>query len=217
MKNYKLVIFDLDGTLLDTTKGILASIGYTLNRLDLPLLQQDIMLSFIGPPVSDSFAKHYGLSGAVLQKAVEIYRDDYSNNRLFEAKPYAGIYDVFDYLRRNNIKTAIATYKREDYALRLLQYYKFDNYTNIIFGADNDNKLRKKDIIMKCINKAKSSTKEVVVVGDTTHDAMGAESLNVDFIAVTYGFGFKMGENISCIKPVACVDSPLELITWFNS
>jgi phosphoglycolate phosphatase len=217
MKDYKLVVFDLDGTLLDTTEGILASVGYAVSALNLPTLSREVALSFIGPPISDSFAKHYGLSGALLQKAVDTFRDDYKNNRLFEAAPYSGIYDAFDYLRSSGVKTAVATYKREDSALKLLQHYGFDRYTDLMFGADNDNKLKKKDIIMKCISTSNLAAPKTLVVGDTLHDAEGAKSLGLDFLAVTYGFGFKASDGLSCANAVASIDTPLEFIQWFNN
>jgi phosphoglycolate phosphatase len=217
MKDYQLVVFDLDGTLLDTTDGILASVSRTVSLLNLPALSREQLLSFIGPPAPDSFAKHCGLSGAMLQKAVEAFRSDYGNNNLFKAKPYSGIYDVFEYLRHSNVKTAIATYKKEDCALRLLQHYGFDSYTDIIFGADKDNKLQKKDIIMKCITKSNLTSPKVLVVGDTLHDATGAEQLGLDFLAVTYGFGFRADGDLSAVNAIAFVENPRQFIQWFSS
>ncbi|MDR1631153.1 MAG: HAD hydrolase-like protein [Oscillospiraceae bacterium] len=217
MKDYQLMIFDLDGTLLDTTEGILASVSCAIDSLGLPPLpSREMTLSFIGPPVADSFAKHYGLSGALLQKAVDTFRNDYGSNRLFEATPYPGIYDVFEYLRKSGVKTAVATYKREDMALRLLRHYSFDRYTDIMFGADKDNKLQKKDIIMKCIHQSNLGEPKTLVIGDTAHDAMGAEQSGLDFLAVTYGFGFKTGDDLSGVRAVAFVKSPQEIIQWFN-
>jgi phosphoglycolate phosphatase len=218
MKDYSLVVFDLDGTLLDTTKGILGSVSYAIDSLGLPpLLSREVMLSFIGPPIADSFAKHYGLSGELLQKAVEAFRSDYGNNRIFEATPYPGIYDVFEYLHKSNVKTAVATYKREDQALKLLRHYSFDRYTDVMFGADPDNKLQKKDIIMKCIDKSGLASPKALVVGDTLHDARGAEQSGLDFLAVTYGFGFKTEDDLSGVNAVAFVENPQQLIQWFNS
>jgi phosphoglycolate phosphatase len=217
MKGYKLVIFDLDGTILDTTKGILASVKHTIAQLHLPSLAREDMLTFIGPPVQESFAKYYGLSGNHLQEVANIFRANYSRDNLLLAKPYAGIYGVFDYLCANNIIPAIATYKREDYAIKLLKHFKFDQYTDIMFGADNENKLKKKDIILKCIQQsAEENFRNIVVVGDTLHDAMGAAELDLDFIAVRYGFGFKNTDNLLPVNTVASVDHSLEIIDFFN-
>jgi phosphoglycolate phosphatase len=217
MKDYQLVVFDLDGTLLDTTRGILASVSYAIDLLSLPPLpSKEAMLSFIGPPIADSFVKHYGLSGALLQKAAEAYRSDYGSGRLFEATPYPGVYDAFEHLRSSGVRTAVATYKMEDCALRQLQRYGFDRYTDLIFGADKDNKLKKKDIIMKCIDKSGLAAPKTLVVGDTLHDAEGAKSLGLDFFAVTYGFGFKAGDDLSCANAVGAAENPAKFVEWFN-
>jgi phosphoglycolate phosphatase len=217
MKAYKLVIFDLDGTILDTTEGILASVEHAVKQLHLPSLTHEEMLTFIGPPVQESFAKYYGLSGRRLQEAADIFRANYSGDNLLLAKPYTGIYSVFDYLCTNNITPAIATYKREDYALKLLKHFKFDRYADIMFGADNENKLRKKDVILKCIEKStEGNFRNIVVIGDTMHDAIGAAELSLDFVAVRYGFGFKNIDDLSQVNAVASVDHSLEIIEFFN-
>lgn len=193
---YRLAVFDLDGTLLDTTQGILASVRYTIQYFSLPPLSQDLLLSFIGPPIQNSFAKAYGLSGSILQEIATVFRMDYSNHNLLKASPYCGIYDLFQSLSDAGVQTAIATYKREDYALTLLKHFGFEQYTSIMFGGDHENELKKKDIIMKCLKAAYIDDYEsVVMIGDTLHDAVGASELGIDFIAVTYGFGFKPGIN----------------------
>jgi phosphoglycolate phosphatase len=217
MKAYKLVIFDLDGTILDTTEGILASVEHTVRQLHLPSLTQEEMLTFIGPPVQESFAKYYGLSGHHLQDVADIFRANYSGDNLLLAKPYADIYSVFDYLCTNKITPAIATYKREDYALKLLKHFKFDQYTDIMFGADNENKLKKKDIILKCVEKStEENFRNIVVIGDTMHDAIGAAECGLDFVAVKYGFGFKNADDLLQVNAVASVDHSLEIIEFFN-
>jgi phosphoglycolate phosphatase len=218
MKNYQLVIFDLDGTLLDTTKGILASVKHAIEQLGLPQLSDKELLTFIGPPIQESFSKCYNLPEDLLKKATGLFRDTYSNENLFQAEPYQGIYEVMNYLSANQIKSAMATYKREDYALKLLKYFKFDEYTDVMFGADNENKLTKSDIIMKCLNKSGiEDPSQVVVIGDTLYDAIGAKNMNVDFIAVTYGFGFGKNEDLSEIDFVARVDEPLEIINFLSA
>jgi phosphoglycolate phosphatase len=217
MKNYELVIFDLDGTILDTTEGIIASITYTINLFKLPQLSSEKLLSFIGPPIQDSFSKYYELSNEDIQKLTDTFRDNYSEYNLLLAKPYNGIYDVWHYLTRNNIKSAIATYKREDYALRLLQHFHFDSYTNVIFGGDYENILKKREIIARCIDKSNiNDKKKIVIIGDTNYDAIAAESLNIDFIAVTYGFGFKKKEDLLGTKFITVVTTPLEIIKYIN-
>jgi len=218
MNKYKLVIFDLDGTLLDTTEGILSSIRYTINKFRLPQLPEADLLTFIGPPIPESFSKHYNVSEETLNEMVKTFRNDYSKRTLFQASVYDGIYQLFDFLTQSDIPSAIATYKREDYALSLLKYFGFGKYTDNMYGADPDNKLKKKDIILKSIQTA-GITKidnSVLMIGDTFYDGAAADELGIDFIAVTYGFGFKKGEQIGNINISSYADSPLDIINYLN-
>ncbi len=191
MNKYDLVIFDLDGTILDTSEGIISSIKYTIDTMKLERLSDESISSFIGPPIQDSFARECGLNGDALEKAITIFRTYYKTNTLFKASPYNGIYEVFQTLTKRNIQTAIATYKREDFAKTILEHFEFDKYTRNIHGGDAENKLKKSDIIDLCISDSKISDRSrIVMIGDTHNDAIGAEQAKIDFIGITYGFGF---------------------------
>lgn len=215
MAQYDLVIFDVDGTMLDTTEGVLASVKYTIDKFGYDMLSEEQLKSFIGPPVQESFARHYGLSGDILQELATAFRDRYKDIDLLKAVAYNGIYEAFDALRENGIKTAVATYKREDYAITLLKKFSFDRYTDIIFGGDHENKLKKSDIIEKCIATSKVTDKRrVVMIGDTLNDAVGAEKIGVDFIAVTYGFGFKSEADLNNTSYVGCADTPMGVLDF---
>ena len=194
---YELVIFDVDGTLLDTSEGVLSSVKYTIERFGFDMPDDKQLRTFIGPPIQRSFADTFGLSGDIIQEMTAVYRDRYKGDDLIKAVPYEGIYECFDCLESNGIKTAIATYKRDDYAQRIMKHFHFDDHTKIIHGADDNNKLSKSDIIEICINESGIPKEKVLMVGDTDNDAIGAEGIGVDFLAVTFGFGFKPGEEIT--------------------
>lgn len=200
---YKLVIFDLDGTLMDTSSGILMAVKDTIKEHCMPELTEGQIKTFIGPPIQWSFEAQYSISKDEAQRMADTFRALYSTKHLLGAVPYPGIYDLLQALNDRGIKSAIATYKREDYALRLLKHYHFDDYTDIMYGGDNDGTLKKRDIIQKCIDAASvKNLDEVVMVGDTLHDSNGAKELGVDFIGVSYGFGFH-GEDANGIDTMA--------------
>lgn len=214
---YELAVFDLDGTILDTTEGVLSAVKHTIKKMGYAMLDDCELSSFIGPPIQDSFAKAYGLEGAVLQEIATIFRDQYSTVDLLKAVPYDGIYDLFQGLKDRGVQSAIATYKREDYAVRLLKYYGFDRYTNIMYGADHENKLKKRDIIEKCIRDSGVTDKrKVVMIGDTIHDASGAELVGVDFIGVTFGFGFHSPEEVMQQKAIGYASTALSILDFFE-
>lgn len=208
---YRAVIFDVDGTLLDTTDGVIESAVYAAKSFGYPELPYETMLKFVGPPIQESFIKHYGFSVSDAQKAANVFRSYYKDNALLKATPYKGIFDVCKFLQKSNVKQAVATYKREDYALTLLHHFSFDAYLDVIHGADNNNVLTKSDIIKLCISDMGYKENECVLIGDTLHDANGAAESGIDFIAVTYGFGFKRNESIS-VNHIAVADKPEDLI-----
>ncbi len=190
------VLFDLDGTLLDTTEGILESVKYTAKQLAYRELPYEKMIKFVGPPIQNSFIKYYGCDKETAQRAANIFRDYYKSKALLKAVPYEGIYELCEKLKQYDLKLAVATYKREDYALKLLKYFGFDKYCASMHGADNLNVLTKADIINFCMKETGGTIGNTVLVGDTVHDAKGAEKAGIRFIAVTYGFGFKTESDV---------------------
>lgn len=212
-RQFKAAAFDLDGTLLDTSEGVLAAVKYTIEKFGLPPLTDKELRKFIGPPIQNSFANEYGLEGPILQEIATVFRDRYKGDDLLKAVPYEGIYDVFGALKENGITPVIATYKREDYAVTLLRHYGFDRYTDIMCGADHENKLKKRDIIENALVRAGvSDHSEAVMIGDSDNDAIGAESIGIGFIGVTYGFGFKNKDDVFKYKAIGAADTCQELI-----
>lgn len=193
-KSYALIIWDLDGTLLDTAAGILAASKYTIERFGFRQPSPGVLTHFIGPPIQHSFAKTFHLTDDQAEEMADVFRKRYKEKDLFKAKLYPQIKDLIKQLYKQGIKQAVATYKREDYAREIVEYFGLMPYLNITCGADFDGKLSKTDIIVNAIKMTlgvKSADEKIVMIGDTENDAVGARNLGIDFIAVTYGFGYK--------------------------
>ena len=217
VQHFKCVIFDVDGTILDTSEGIFESVEYKIKHFGFHDLTDKQLKEFIGPPIQNSFSSKYDLHGDILQEIATVFRDRYKTYDLLKAKPYDGIYILFSELKKQDITTAIATYKRQDYATELLVKFDFDKYTNIIFGADHENKLKKKDIIELALKKAGiTDYHDAVMIGDSDNDAIGANELGINFIGVTYGFGFKTKEDVLKFNPYGVAANVDELITMLT-
>lgn len=209
---YSAVVFDVDGTLLNTAEGVLSAVRYAIESCSLPPLSDKEMETFIGPPIQNSLMKYYGLNVDEAQRVANIFRERYKGEDLLKATPYEGIYPLLEQLKKKGIKIAIATYKRQDYARKLLKHFGFDRFTDILYGADNQNKLKKKDIIEKCmIDMGITDYSKAVMVGDSDNDAVGAHSLNMDFIGVTYGFGFKTAADVMEFSAAGCAEYPEQI------
>ncbi len=210
--NIKNVIFDLDGTLLDTTEGILESVLYAAEQERYPELPREKMLQFIGPPIQHSFMKYYGADAISAQRAADVFRTYYKEKALLKAIPYPGIGNLCETLKKKGFRLAVATYKREDYALTLLKHFKFDRWCNPMHGADDFNKLKKEDIIRICMKEMDATIQDTVLVGDTDHDAKGAAMAGIPFLAVTYGFGYRLGSTIQTeTQLLGIADTPMQI------
>ena len=189
---YNFVIWDVDGTLLDTREGLVAAYRYALDVLKLPAKSDEKICSYIGPTPQTVFKTRFGLNDEPAQQAANIFRERYKTHDLLKAHVYDGVYDVMERLQKNNVKQAIATNKRQDYATEICQHFGFDKYCFPIVGADNENKLTKADLIRRCLETLNvTNLSEAVMIGDTQCDKTAAETVGIDFIGVNYGFGFK--------------------------
>ena len=186
----KAVLFDLDGTLLDTSEGIKHSVRHTISVMRYKNLSEETILKFVGPPIQNSLMSYCGVDSDEAQRGANVFRDFYKSNALFEAKLYDGILELLAELKLKGIKIGVATYKREDYAIDLLKYFGIDKYCDVIHGADNENVLSKADIVEMCIKEIAEKREKVVLVGDTEHDAKGAADAGISFLGVTWGFEY---------------------------
>lgn len=214
MKQYQYVIFDVDGTLLDTAEGVVEAVKRTVCGESLEMPSDEVLRTFIGPPIQNSFQKTYGFEQERVQQLAVMFRNHYKEDDcLLKAEPYEGIHEVCQSLMREGIRIGIATYKRQDYAERIVRQFGFGAYTDDIYGADNENRLKKVDIIRLCLERMNcEDLGKAVMVGDSDNDAVGAEAVGIDFIGVTYGFGFKSRQDVDRYSNVGCAAAPLELL-----
>ena len=189
MNTIQCVIFDLDGTLLDTSPGITESVRYAAEKLGYPALSEDQLLSFIGPPLKDSFMRCYGSGESQAEALTAAYREHYREGALLNAKPYAGIPELLTELERRGIYSAVATSKPQVFSEQILRHFGLDRLFRVIHGADLEGKLKKADLIRLSVADTAVSYDQCVMVGDTEHDAKGAKDTGVPFIGVSYGFG----------------------------
>lgn len=200
----KTILFDLDGTLLDTSEGICHSVRYAIDQLQLPQPSEECLREFVGPPIQESLIRYGGLSKEEAQQGANVFRDFYKHQALFEASLYDGIIPALEQLRNMGFKIGVATYKREDYAIDILVHFGIAVLCDAIHGADNENRLTKADIIQMCCEELGGGKDGTLLVGDTEHDARGAAMAGIKFGAVTWGFGFSPN-NVKSDYPIDVV------------
>lgn len=208
MKQYDLVIFDLDGTLLDTSPGVFGSVRYAEQTLKLNPVADEELCEFVGPPPKDMYKKKYNLSDEDAMKATNAHRKYGIEKAIYEAEKYDGLEEVLRKLKDRNIKLAVATLKKQKIAETVLGNFDIRNYFDAIVGMNDEENLTKKMTIEKAIEMTEAS--KALMVGDSEYDYQGALEANVDFVGVLYGFGFKRDKPYS----FKTVSTPMDLLYY---
>ena len=211
---YKAVLFDLDGTLLDTGDGVISSVRYTIEKMKLPMLSDDELKTFVGPPIKKKMMEVFSLSDETSSEAMNIFRNHYGIEDIYIARVYDGLVELLEELKNEGYKLGVATYKREDQAKNLLQKFGLAEKFDVIHGSDKEGKLTKADVVNNCILDLNVNPKEAVLVGDSDNDAIGAKQAGLKFVGVTYGFGFKSETDVECFDNIGIANSCQEIVKY---
>ena len=189
--NKEFIFFDLDGTLTDPKTGITKSVQYSLKSFGIDINDPDELVAFIGPPLRDSYKKYYAFSDADSEKAVEKYREYFSEKGIFENAIYDGIADLLKLQAASGKTLTVATSKPTVYAEKILKHFNIEAYFRFVAGSELDGRRSKKDLVIQYAldNLNISDKNKVIMVGDREHDILGAKELGIDSIGVLYGYG----------------------------
>ena len=187
----KYVLFDLDGTLVDTGEGILASIRHAFDVMGYTDMDESQMRCFIGPPLKEAFVAHCGFSEEKSAEAVKIFREHYARVGKNICEPYAGIETTLSRLREAGLTLFVATSKPTVFARDILDRFALSGYFADIVGSNLDNTRSKKCEVISYILETYGIQRldEVVMIGDKAQDLIGAKQCGVHGLGVTYGFG----------------------------
>ncbi|MBR5809238.1 MAG: HAD hydrolase-like protein [Clostridia bacterium] len=187
---FDLILFDLDGTLTDPKEGITNCVKYALEHFGIEENDEATLLSFIGPPLYDSFRGLYGFSHEDANLAVEKYRERFSVTGLFENRVLDGAEEILKALKEAGKTLALATSKPLVFAERIVDHYGLSKYLDFIVGADLKGGINYKDeVINEVLRIAKpDDLSKVVIIGDRKHDVLGAKKCNISSIGVKCGY-----------------------------
>ncbi len=227
--NYDIVIFDLDGTLIDSRIGIHSSVVHTLQVMGSEAVGQDVLSQFIGPPLIDSFQRVCGMSEADAERAVAVYKDYFAVEGIKGYEVYEDVPEMLWLLRASGVAMAIATTKDEVFARQILLEADLLPYFTEVIGSDHEGTmLRKPELIAAALSAVQSaagvaaptassagaappadSSPRMAMVGDHGLDVLGAKANGIAAIAVAYGFGDL--DDIKEAGPDHIAESVLEL------
>lgn len=191
MKNYSIILFDLDGTLTDSSQGIINAIVYALKKMGVNDYDMSLLKKFLGPPLHESFEKFFHFDKKESLQAVEYYREYFSTKGLFENEVYCGITDLLKTLKENGNTLILATSKPQPFTDRIMQHFDLEKYFDFIAGSNMDTTRSKKaEVIEYALSECNIIDKSsVIMVGDRAEDMIGAQTVGIDSIGVEYGYG----------------------------
>lgn len=209
IKKYDIILFDLDGTLLDTSRGIYNSVRYAEKNMNLEPIPNSQLYRFVGPPPAAMYQEVYGISEEEARMATMYHREYGKEFAIYEAEVYEGMIDCLKQLRNEGFLLGVATLKNEGIAKKILSNFQIAKYFDVICGMNEEESLSKVDVIRNA--KHKLGQGNAILIGDTMYDFNGAKEAGIDFLAVLYGFGFS--KKIMEVGDMLAVGSPIEILS----
>src|SRR5699024_5612316 len=120
---YQIALFDLDGTITDSGPGIVNSIRYALEKHGMPVPEEKVLRTCIGPPLKEQFQAVCGLNEEEGARMVEAYREYYTDRGIFENSVYSGVPEMLERLKESGVRILMATAKPEKFARRIAEHF----------------------------------------------------------------------------------------------
>ncbi len=186
---YKYLLFDLDGTLVDTTEGVFKSAQYALKHFGIEV-SLDELKPFFGPPLKVSFKTLYNLSEHEADEAVRFYLERYELHGLSESRVYEEIPNLLKQLKNAGYILGVATSKFEGHAIKTLEAHGISSYFDYITGANIDETISKKhEVIQESLKRfgIGDDKSQVLMIGDMKYDVIGAQAVGIDCFGIYTG------------------------------
>lgn len=189
----KAILFDLDGTIINSEEGITKCVQYALRAYGIDEPDRKKLLCFIGPPLDPVFREKYGMTEEEAWQAVEKYRERFDVEGIFECCLYDGVRDAIIRLEEKDYVLALASSKPETACRRILEHFLLTPYFDEVVGSTLDGRISTKEEVLEELGRRMAdwqiSRDEMCLIGDTKYDAAGAKAFGIRCIGVSYGFG----------------------------
>lgn len=207
MQNTKAVLFDVDGTLLDTTEYIFQAFEHTLNKHNLSMPMRSEFSKYIGLPLKDIYEIFIpGIDYEILREV----HDTFQSNNLHLAKLFSGVLETIAIIKESNIKVAAVTTRGRVNVLDTLRTTGLlDKMELIVSGDDVENHKPHPEPLIKALEYLKVSPVDAYMVGDAEVDILAGKNAGTKTVGVTYGFG---GKDMAKHQPDYLINSLSELI-----
>jgi len=220
--NKELIIFDMDGTLIDSAPSLAYAINLMLKEIGKEPLSLDRIREFIGKGAEILVKRsllncvdyeNKNIDSELFNKAHKLLLDYYSKNLNTKTTLFDGAKETLKLLK-DSYKIALVTNKPQEFVGEILENFNIDSYFDYILGATN--KIAKKpapDMLLKTCQDLNINTKDAIMIGDSANDIIAAKSANIDTIAVSYGY---YSGDIKELNPTIVVDKLIDIPKVLN-
>jgi len=214
VQKYNTVIFDLDGTLLNTLEDLADGVNYCMRKFGCPERTLDEVRQFVGNGIRKLMerAVPMGIKNPEFENIFETFKSYYTEHCQIKTKAYPEIKELLSELDRRKYKMAIVSNKNIDAVKELNRLY-FEEYIKLAVGERKG--IRKKpfpDSVNQAMRELETDREHVLYVGDSEVDKETADNAGVDCVLVSWGFREK--NMLLGLKPLAVIDRPLELLRF---
>lgn len=209
---YKAIIFDLDGTILDTLDDLMLSVNYALNSYNLPIRTKEEIRSFVGNGIQKLIERAVpnDTQNSIIDKVFATFKEYYAVHCADNTKPYADILNLLDTLKNKGYLLAVVSNKA-DFAVQTLCNTYFNKTFDYVVGAkDNIAKKPAPDSVNEVIKHFNLTATDCVYIGDSEVDIATAINANTDCISVSWGF--RDSDFLKQSKAQIIIHSPLDIL-----
>ena len=211
-----LILFDLDGTLVDSAFDLYRAMNLSLARLNLPLVTEQQVRVWIGKGTSlfcqSTLQYLKGDVDPVLhQQLLDTFLEIYNAEPCVDTQPFHGIVEFLDWGLKNHKKMICVTNKPEQPARKILDVLQMSHYFDDVVGGDRF-EVRKPDPkpLLYCVEAFETTVEQTLMIGDSSNDVEAARRAGIDCVVVSYGYNH--GEDIQLCQPQQIVDDLIELL-----
>jgi len=222
-KNKELIIFDMDGTLIDSVPSLAYAINYMLQKLGKATLEEEIIREYVGNGadilvkralVEDKNYEDKEIEDSYFKEAKEIFLSFYGKNLNAKTILYPDVIQTLEFLKTEGYTLALATNKPIEFVGNMLKHFNIDSYFNIYLGGGSTEfKKPHPQILQKICQELGIKPSKSVMVGDSSSDILAAKRANIDSIALTYGYN--QGIDLATLEPKLICNSFKEIKNHF--
>lgn len=219
----KAILFDMDGTIINSEEGITKCVQYALQAFGIEETDLSKLRCFIGPPLDPVFREKYGMTWERSWEVVEKYRERYDVKGIYECRIYDGVRETLELLKEKGYILAVASSKPESACKRIVEHFGLEKYFDYVAGSTLDGSVSTKQEVLELLMERMQGDdsgevilkEDMCLIGDTKYDALGAAAVHIPCIGVSYGFGTR--EELLEAKAAAVYDDIREVVNYIES